>query len=70
MAELVYRARSDYVAAQAVIKLLQLARSTASEFSFSPSSVPEILQQGLSLSGDTDEAAQALDAIAGLVQQA
>lgn len=69
MADITYHARDDYAATQALIKLVQLARSIDSDFTFSPSNTQEIVQQGLTLTGDTAAAEQALDAITGLVQQ-
>ena len=68
MAELHYRATTDYAATSAVIALMQLARTSAAEFSFGPLDWPTIQQQGLTISGEIDAAKGLLDAVRGLVE--
>lgn len=69
MAELIYRAADDQAAVQAVLLLVQHARTSQADFSFGPSDWAAITQQGLRLSGDTAAAAGLLATVPGLVEE-
>lgn len=67
MADLKYRADSDESAVQAVVVLLQTARSGTEDFTFGPTDWKAIRQQGLTITGDTDAVKPLLEAVPGLV---
>lgn len=69
MAEQTYRTKNAYVSVAALTRLVQLARVSESEFSFGPTELASIAQQGLTVTADDlTEVKSVLAAIPGMVE--
>lgn len=56
-------------AATALLVVLKHARSSQDEFTFGPLSVPDLVANGMTVSGNTTKVALLLDDVAGAVRQ-
>lgn len=56
-------------AATALLVVLKYARTTKDDFGFGPLKVPDLIQFGMTLTGNTTKVALLLDDVAGAVAQ-